>query len=472
MNQVYWMLLAILLLLAGVICLCVRLAVLRTRLKASEAQRSAAEERTAQVAKEEAAARQEALESQKEAFRDQIDRLQTTYREQLAQLHDAQQEALNRQIETVRAALTADTEKMLRDREETLSRKADETFSKISDSMGKDFLEMKQAFDANKQQQTQSSVSLKVQIDEAVKHLRMQTESIGDKADRLASALRGQHKMQGCWGETILQNIFRQENLLEGRDYDREDTLRDEAGEVVANDDTGRRMRPDFILHYPDQTDIIVDAKVSLNALADWFGADNDNDRENAAQRNLTAVKDQIRNLSSKRYQSHLRNGRKTLGYVLMFVPNQSAFQLAKTLEPNIFNEAFQQNVLIVTEESIMPLLRIIRTAWVCDIQMRSQEKIIASAQKMLDRVADFCEAHAQVRKKLQEAIDIHDKSSAKLRDNGQSIVKAANELVKLGVPLNPKKRLPDVDVPYAEAEEVTEPEGVTEPEENQETNE
>lgn len=344
---------------------------------------------------------------------------------------------------TIKAEMMIETEKILKEREEQLSKKAEETFKTISGNIGKDLKDMKLAFDANKQTQAENSSSLKTQVEEAVKHLREQAGSIGTKADHLADALKGRNKMQGCWGETILNNIFIQEGLIEGRDYDKEETIKDEMGIAILNEDSGKRMRPDFILHFPDNTDIIVDSKVSLSALADWVEAQDETQREDAAKRNLQSVKEQIKNLASKSYYDK-STSRRTLGYVVMFIPNYGALQLAKQLEPGIVNEAFKQNVLITTEETIMPFLRMIRNAWINVEQVRNQEKIIKAAQTMVERVADFCDANATVGRKLQDAVEAYDKGTKKLQDGGQSIVKAANDVIKLGVPINPKKVLPE----------------------------
>ena len=139
-----------------------------------------------------------------------------------------------------------------------------------------------------------------------------------------------------------------------------------------------------------------------------------------------------------------MRDGYKTLDYVLMFIPNYGSLQLAKTLAPNIFQEAYQQGVLLTTEETLMPFLRMIRIAWTNYDQARNQEKIIKAAQTMVDRVADFAKAHAAMGDKLHAALDEYDKVSAKISDSGNSILTSARQLIKLGVPKNPKKPLPD----------------------------
>ena len=355
-----------------------------------------------------------------------------------------QQESFSQQLEAVRAQMTVETEKLLKQREEALTAKAEETFRTLAGPLGKDLKAMQESFDAQKRSQAEGTATLKTAVEQAVKHLQEQTSSIGSKADNLAQALKGQNKMAGTWGEVILYNMLLNEGMEEGRDFDREETLRDALGTVVYNEDSGKRMRPDFILHYPDRTEVIVDAKTSMEALSDWFSSENPVEKENAAQRNLQAIRAQIKSLSLKRYQDYIREGYKTLDYVIMFIPNYSSLQLAKTLAPNIFTEAYRQGVLITTEETLMPFLRMIRIAWINYEQARNQEKIIKAAQTMVDRVYDFSKAHAAMGEKLRAAQDEYDKVSAKIGESGNSILTSARQLLKLGVPRNPKKLLPE----------------------------
>ena len=369
-----------------------------------------------------------------------------SHEKSMALLKEAHEAALRQQISAIRAEMTAETERLLKQREEELSRKAEETFKTISGSLDKDLKEMKDAFDAQKKSHAENSASLKEQLEGAVRNLAAQTRDIGQKADNLASALKGQNKMAGCWGETILYNMLIAEGMVEGRDFDKEETLRDAMGLIVLNEDSGKRMRPDFILHYPDRTELVIDAKVSLDAYSDWASSDDASVKADAARRNLTAIQTQIKSLSGKRYQDYIREGYKTLDYVVMFIPNYGALQLAKTLSPDIFREAYHQGVLLTTEETLMPFLRMIRIAWTNYDQARNQEKIVKTAQTMVDRVADFAAAHAAMGKKLEEAMKEYEKCSAKISDSGQSILVSAHQLVKLGIPKNPKKPLPETE--------------------------
>ena len=364
--------------------------------------------------------------------------------ENAQKLQQLQQEACQQQLETVKTQLTAETAKILRQREEALNAKAEETFKALSGPLEKDLKAMQESFENQKRTHVEGTATLKTAVEQAVKHLQDQTQEIGSKADNLAQALKGQNKMAGTWGEVILYNMLLNEGMEEGRDFDREETLRDAMGAIVYNQDSGKRMRPDYILHYPDKTEVIVDAKTSMEALSDWFSAQDAAAKENAAQRNLQAIRAQIRDLSGKRYQDYIREGYKTLDYVLMFIPNYASLQLAKTLAPNIFNEAYRQGVLITTEETLMPFLRMIRIAWTNYDQARNQEKIIKAAQTMVDRVYDFAKAHAAMGEKLRAAQEEYDKVSLKIGESGNSILTSARQLLALGVPRNPKKPLPE----------------------------
>ena len=346
-------------------------------------------------------------------------------------------------IETLRAQMSADSERALREREEDLEKRAKSLFENLSAGLDKDLKGMKDAFEQNRRTHVETSQSLKENLDNAVKNLREQTLSIGDKADNLAEALKGRNKAQGNWGEVILDNLFTSEGLREGRDYDKEETLRDEHGNIIRNEDTERRMRPDFILHYPDGNDIVVDSKVVLTAMYDYYSTDDEGMKADALARNLAAMKEQVRRLAKKDYSRYLRPGHRMLDYVIMFVPVYSALRLAYEADRNLWHDAYAQGVLITTEETLMPFLRMIRIAWTSHEQVANQQQIIAAAEMMLARVSDFCTAHAKMGEKLEDALKYYDACDKKLRERGQSIVGAANKLISYGVPKNPKKPLP-----------------------------
>ena len=373
----------------------------------------------------------------------EVSELKASSEKALAELKKTYDESMAQQLETVKAQVAAESEKMLKAREEELEKRAKQTFEAITGGLDKNIKDMKDAFELNRKTHTETSQSLKENLESAVKHLREQTLSIGNKADSLADALRGRNKTQGNWGEIILDNLFTNEGMREGRDYDKEETLRDDQGQVVMNEDTSKRMRPDYILHYPDGNDVIVDSKVVLTAADDYFRATDEAAKADAMARNLAAIKDQVKNLAKKDYSRYLNPGHKMLDYVIMFVPVYSALRLAYEADRNLWHDAYRQGVLITTEETLMPFLRMIRIAWTSHEQVANQQQIIATAETILARVSDFCAAHAKMGKKLEEAMDQYEACDKKIRDRGQSIVGAANKLIQLGVPRNAKKILP-----------------------------
>ena len=356
----------------------------------------------------------------------------------LADLKSGQEKA----IEAARTALALENEKTLKAREEALKKEAAETMKAITGGLDKNIRDMKEAFEAQKKSHAEESSSIKTQFAETVKHLKEQTESIGNQAEDLAKALKGQNKIQGNFGETILENMFKEMGLREGHDYESEYYLRDKDGVLIRNEETGRKLRPDFVLHFPDDTDVLIDSKMSLTALADYFSADNDQDREDAAQRNMTSVREHVKELVGKEYQKYVQN-RKTLDYVIMFIPNYGAFQLAKMKDPGIFSWAFDHNVLITTEETLIPFLRLIRSAWVQKDQMENISEIVKAAQNMVDRVALFCEENAKIRKNLEAVLEDFNENSARLTDSKQSIVKAAWQAIEHGIDKPAKHVLP-----------------------------
>lgn len=394
---------------------------------------------------------EQALSDERKRAEESKAELKANYEKTLTEIKENHKEALREQGEAyekqsnaLKAEMMAKTEEILKQRQEELDKKAAETFENITGNLGKDLKEMKTAFEENKTKNSEDSAAMKEKFDSAVKQLAEQTKSIGDKADHLADAMRGQKKMQGCWGETILQNLLDAEGMVEGRDYDKEETLRDELGIVLLNEDTEKRMRPDYLLHFVDNQDVVIDSKVSLSAFSDYVEAESDEKRKDAAGRNLAAFREQIKKLAAKKYSDYLKPGRRMVDYVIMFVPNYPALQLAYNAEPKLWQWAYEQKVLITSAETLMPFLRTIFLAWRNVEQVRNQQKIIDSASNMISRVADFTSSMAALGKKLGEAQTAFDAADKKLKNSGQGILVSAHQVVKLGVPS--KKALPEAD--------------------------
>ena len=377
--------------------------------------------------------------SEKEQHIKALEEIKASNEKAIAELKAGHEKA----IEAARTALALENEKTLKAREEALKKEAAETMKAITGGLDQNIREMKEAFESQKKSHTEESTSIRTQFAETVRHLKEQTETIGSKAETLASALKGKNKMQGIFGETILGNILKAEGLREGHDYDAEFWLRDKKGNIIRNEETGKGMRPDFALHFPDDTDIIIDSKVSLSALADYFEAETDEQRADAAKRNLESVLGHVKELTDKEYQKYVV-GRKTLDYVIMFIPNYGAYQLAKQEDPEVFAKAFQQGVLITTEETLIPFLRLIRTAWVQKEQMENITEIVKAAEDMVERVGIFCRYNSALEEDLQGVLKGFQENTKRLVDGKQSIVKAAIRAVNHGItPPSGKNALP-----------------------------
>ena len=377
--------------------------------------------------------------SEKEQHAKVLEEIKASNEKAISELKAGQEKA----IEAAKTALALENEKTLKAREEALKKEAAETMKVITGGLDRNIREMKEAFESQKKSHTEESTSIRTQFAETVRHLKEQTDTIGNKAETLASALKGKNKMQGIFGETILENILKAEGLREGHDYDAEFWLRDKKGNIIRNEDTGKGMRPDFALHFPDDTDILIDSKVSLSALAEYFEAETDEQRAEASRRNLESVQNHIKELTSKEYQKYVV-GRKTLDYVIMFIPNYGAYQLAKQEDQEVFAKAFQQGVLITTEETLIPFLRLIRTAWIQKEQMENIAEIVKAAEDMVERVGIFCKYNASLEKDLQDVLEGFRENTPRLVDGKQSIVKAALRAIDHGItPPSGKNALP-----------------------------
>lgn len=380
-------------------------------------------------------------ESERKQHEQAIEEIRNSHEKVLSDLKAGQEKA----IEAAKTALALENEKMLKAREEALKKEAAETMKNITGGLDQTIKGMTEAFEAQKKSHAEETSSIKTQFAETVKHLKEQTEAIGTQAEDLAKALKSKNKMQGNFGETILENILKEQGFREGLDYESEYWLRDKNGNRIRNEETGKLMRPDFVLHLPDGTEVLIDSKMSLTALTDYYAAETDEEREDAATRNLDSVKGHIKELTGKEYQKYVE-GRKTLDFVIMFIPNYGAWQLAKMKDASLFNWALERNVLITTEETLVPFLRLIHGAWVQKEQMENIEGIVNSAEEMVKRVGIFCHANAELEKDLEDVLAGFKENSKRLVDGKQSIVKAAWKAIEHGVPApTGKNALPDL---------------------------
>lgn len=361
-------------------------------------------------------------------------------RQQMENDNLQRQKQFGEQLRLVQQQLQNATQELLRQRSQELAQTNSAQMNAIIAPLKESIRDMHTAMEHNRDSNNKNTASLEKAIEEIMKH----TANIGQEADKLANALRNETKTQGNWGELILDELLASQGLIEGVHYDKQVLLRDTNGEALVHEESGKRMIPDTILHYPDGKDAILDSKVSLKAFVDYQNAENENERQEALGRHIRSIRKHVDELARKNYSAYIKPPRIALNYVIMFVPNESALQLALYNDPPLWREAFEKGVFVTSEQNLMAALRIIQIAWTQMQQAQNQEKIFDAARILLDRVADFIKYFDEAEKKLQDAEHAFTRASNKLKDGQQSILNGANKLIALGAKTSARKSLPD----------------------------
>jgi DNA recombination protein RmuC len=342
--------------------------------------------------------------------------------EMARQAQENYERALKEMKETVVSSMTAETEKLLKTREKELKEGNQTNMDGILKPLKESISAMEKAMKDNAVSHLKSTTELSEQLKQAVKEMQEKTSDVGRKADTLSEALTGKPKVQGCFGENFLDAILAGEGLQEGTHYTRE----------AANDDLSR---PDFVFHFKDgfeEKDLVVDSKVSLTAFVDYMNAENPEDKKEALDRHIKSVRKHIEELSRKEYAK--KRAKSFADYVLMFMPRDMAFRVALEAEPLLWQEAYQKNVLIATEQTIMPFLKIIQLTWNKFQQDTNTQKITVAAQNMIDRVGAFYDAYTDLGKKLKAVNTSYNSGISKLKEGGQSITTSAKQVMELGI--------------------------------------
>ncbi len=343
-------------------------------------------------------------------------------KEMLANEQTNHEKALKDMKETVVANMRAETEKLLKAREQELKAENQTNMDGILKPLKESIVNMEKAMKDNASSHVETTAKLSEQLKQAVKEMQERTSDVGKKADTLSEALTGKPKVQGCFGENFLETILAGEGLEEGKHYSRE----------AANEDLSR---PDFVFHFKErleQKDLIVDSKVSLTAFVDYMNAETDEDKSAALEKHIKSVRKHIDELSRKEYAK--KNAKSFADYVLMFMPRDMAFRVALEADPMLWQEAYKKGVLIATEQTIMPFLKIMQLTWNKFQHDTNTLKITAAAQNMIDRVGAFYDSYADLGKKLKAVAAEYNKGIAKLQDNGQSITTSARQVISIGV--------------------------------------
>lgn len=269
-------------------------------------------------------------------------------------------------------------------------------------------------------------------LGEQMKRLMELNMSIGKEARDLTEALSGNTKVQGDWGEMVLETILVKSGLVEGENYFVQRTKNDD-GTQVKNDDNGR-LRPDVVVALPDKKCIVIDSKVSLTAYVNYINADNDDDRQRFGKAHLLSVRSHLKELETKRYQDFVGVGNDDrIDYVLMFIPNEHAYMAAMTLDNNLWMEAYEKRVVIISPAHVISTLRLIAQLWTRDKQTKNALKIAEEGGKLYDKFVGFVNDMQTVEQSLGKASEAYASAMSKLHTGRGCIVSKVENLKKLG---------------------------------------
>ena len=284
--------------------------------------------------------------------------------------------------------------------------------------------------------ESKDRAALQAQIGE----LHKLNKQITEEASALTRALRGEKKLQGNWGELVLETVLEKSGLRVGEEYVREQSITTE---------TGERYRPDVIINLPEGKHIVVDAKVSLNAYTDYVNADGEAEREQALKTHVEAVRLHIKRLAEKSYAK--LPGINSPDFVFLFMPMEPAFMAAFQYDEKLFNDAFEQRIVVVTPTTLLASLRTVANLWSIERQNKHAKQLAEQAGKIHDKLVAFVEDMEKIGSQLNTVQGTYDKAWNKLKEGRGNLISQAHKFKDLGV--RTKKELPKQIMETAELE-------------------
>jgi len=387
-------------------------------------------------------------------------KLQTTTEahQELRQRYDALQQKADESavslaaVKTERASLAAELEKLqaekgklaeelrdsfravandiMRERTEDLDKRTKETLSPLRE----DLKRFGEQVDKTYQEEARERFNLK----DSIEKLILRSQEISQETTSLTRALRGDSKVQGDWGELVLERILDQSGLIRGEHYFVQETLRDESGAVITTGDSRGGLRPDVIVRYPNRGAIVIDSKVSLTAYARYVAAETEAERDQALKEHLLSLRKHINELSGKRYEEYTEG---SPNFVMLFIPNEPAYTIALAHDPTLWEEAYRKNVVLINGTNLIAALRMAQDMWQRDSQQRNVLQIVDEAGKLYDKFATFSETFLKIESKLEDAQKAFGEAKGQLRDGRGDILGRFDKLKALGA--KTKKALP-----------------------------
>ena len=377
------------------------------------------------------------IQEQKDAFALQLQQTREAHDEKIAALKELNEKQMKSQLELIKEQMQTTSERILKARQEELGAQNKEQVSKIIDPLQQSLKDMREALDRTKEQQTEALTRL----DATIQVNMQKSQAIGETADRLTRALTGEVKVQGNFGELKLKQLLEDLELKEGEQFDTQETLRDKGGKGLKGDD-GKGMIPDFILHFPNNRHVVVDSKMSLTDYERYMNAEDGTPEKSAyLKAHIESVRSQVKRLARKEYTRYLPDGYNRLNFAIMYVPIDSALNLALLNDTTLWREAYDEGVMILGPQTMYMNLRVLEMMWTQVRQLENQQAMMDAANTVIDRVQDFGIRFQDVETSMNDTIKKMNQLKITTKESGPSIITAAKNLLKAGARENKKKK-------------------------------
>jgi len=272
---------------------------------------------------------------------------------------------------------------------------------------------------------------------EKVKELAELNQQISEDAKKLTRALKGESKTQGNWGEMILESILEKSGLVKGREYFLEHELRDEDNKALFSEFSGKKMRPDAVIKYPDERNVIIDSKVSLTAFTELVDETDQDIYLIKLNQHLSSIKNHINQLSQKAYDDY----GKSLDFVMMFIPSEPAYIAAMQADQNLWNYAYDRRILLLNPSNLITSLKLIADLWKREYQNRNSVEIAERGAKLYDKFVSFVDNLEKVGRNLDQAKNVYHDAYKQLSSGNDNLIVQTQKLKSLGI--KNKKELP-----------------------------
>lgn len=294
-----------------------------------------------------------------------------------------------------------------------------------------------EAFDKSVRESRMESAAQSAAMKENIENVLKRSQAVGEEARNLANALTGYSKVQGDFGEMLLTDVLKNAGLVEGIHFFTQGVITDRDGHEIKSDE-GRTLIPDVMVYYPDDTTVIIDSKVSLNAYKEYMVSETVDARRKLAKAHVESVRKHVDELKTKDYASYIPQGRRKVNYNLMFIPVEGAFRLMLEEDPMLWQVAKDNNVLIVSQMTLIIVLNMIQMAWKQANQEKNIAEVYKTAEELMSQLGGWMGSYVKIGDALEKAAAAYGDASKKLSESNQSVIKKIQKLEKLG--LSPKR--------------------------------